>query len=66
MVLGRSMIRTGLRVLLALAGIAAWSLIAFHYHLPVWLFAAVLVGLNVAAIAWFEIAGRRNKASDAD
>ncbi|WIY69551.1 hypothetical protein KB221_00665 [Aquidulcibacter paucihalophilus] len=53
-------------MLLALAVIAAWSLIAFHYHLPVWLFAAVLVGLNVAAIAWFEITGRRDKASDAD
>ena len=66
MMLGPSMIRTGLRVLLALAVIAAWSLIAFHYHLPLWLFAAVLVGLNVAAIAWFEIAGRRDKTSDAD
>ena len=53
-------------MLLALAVIAAWSLIAFHYHLPLWLFAAVLVGLNVAAIAWFEIAGRRDKTSDAD
>lgn len=66
MVLGRSMIRTGLRVLLALAVIAAWSLIAFHYRLSVWLFAAVLVGLNIAAIAWFEIAGRQDKASDGD
>lgn len=66
MVLGRSMIRTGLRVLLALAVIAAWSLIAFHYRFPVWLFAAVLVGLNIAAITWFEIAGRQDKASDGE